>query len=194
MEIDRKLIQAFQKYAQELKDGCSCNDGWLPIEKIKGTQVPERAIPEQCEKCAPIRELELCWHETIVTRRLPTGDRLGEWENHWKCSCGKTGTSLGDYSAGDFVANHNALCNPDFTTKLHGTVWYVRHVLEVLGLWERFVDDVNPISPVLRCTGGQENGYKLSTNEINKFADILTNGTHLRDAALAFMEGVANNG
>ncbi len=30
---------------------CECDNGWLPIKNIKGTQCPERAIPEQCPTC-----------------------------------------------------------------------------------------------------------------------------------------------
>lgn len=172
-------------YAKGLMDGCECGGSGTYLVN-RGHHEHERLI--DCEKCAPIRELELCWHETIVTHHLPTGDRLGEWENHWKCSCGKTGVSLGDYSAGDYVANHNALCNPNLTTALHGTVWYLRHVLEVLGLWYEFVTDTKHRDEIVEIDAIYHGNKVWGT--MPKMYDILTNGTHLRDAVLSFMEEV----
>ena len=57
-----------------------------------------------------------------------------------------------------------------FTTALHGTKWLLRHYLEVLGMWDKFLD-----------------WLRVNLFE-NKYADILTDGLLLRDAVYAWME------
>ena len=78
---------------------------------------------------------------------------------------------------------------PNLSIAQRGTIPLIVHWMQVLGIWEEFVTWVNPISPVLSCTGGQENGYHLSSGEINKFADILINGKDRRNAITSFLEG-----
>jgi len=204
---DQKLILAFQKYAQGQMDGCEnkCNDGMIPVPvqslgrnyisremamdagmpEMEGESMPEPEPDwdwEPCEKCAPIRELELCWHE-----KWHYVDMLENNGSMWKCEqCGWEVLTYQDPNTFKYPV-------PDLTTKLHtsddGTVWYVCHVMEVLGLWERFVLNLN--FKIAQEDWGEENPTSFIIDKIDKkIADILTNGTRLRDAALAFMEEV----
>jgi len=165
---DRKLIQAFQKYAQGLIQGCKgCDrDGWAIAEGWGEGEGPDKKFPiKPCPTCAPIRGLE------FYPDKKNSCPRVENFRANEPCSV----KDECEYKTCDAP---NA--NPDLTTKLHGTVWYVRHVMEVLGLWREF----------------KHWFAHLDWSRLNKITgehdpkDILTNGTDLRDAALAFMEEV----
>lgn len=194
-ELSQSIMAECRPVAQGLISGCKDCDGTnlvfecseyghvkrSEVYEVRGTDASglshdkcgftvEFDSDNTCPTCAPVRELDFKQHY------WETWDENGEW----KCACGYVFPSKKRARAHESNHFHT---NPDLTRKLHdtpdGPVWYVRHVLEVLGKWDKFVEWVNPISPVLSCTGGQGNGYHLSSDEINKFAKITSNGKWL---------------
>ena len=58
---------------------------------------------------------------------------------------------------------------------------------EEQGMWEAFIQDINPISPVLRSHGGGR--YILSPDEILEFARMITDLNTLLPKFIEFKEG-----
>ena len=138
---DQQIIQALAKIREERLALCEnkCNEGMIPVpvqsmgrniisrEMAMDAGMPEaegHPLPEPepdwdwepCEKCLPMRELELCWHEFPHQVGRYNCLHCDEW-----------------LDAGDK--------NPDLTTHQHGSKLWITHALDVLGLLDEFLND-----------------------------------------------------
>jgi len=186
---DRTIITHLAAKQRELQAGCECggsgevNCKFVSLHDIDGKHAyyaPDGYQGEcgslkicldcngtwkiPCSTCAPIRELELCWHESMEKRM-------------YTCKhCG--------------VHPLDQFPHPNFTTALHGTKWLLRHYLEVLGMWEEFVEwhDRNTHANISHPLAKAYTWKNISQPAIHASADILTDGLLLRDAVYAWME------
>lgn len=115
-----------------------------------------------CPTCAEIRGLDLCWHET------DSGLHATMHTPH-KCKhCGQ-----------------KYLDNPDLTTHMHGSKLWIVHAMQVLGLWDEFVEwhDLKCFAKLRMKGDWCVADFSLRARAS---ADILTDGKHLVDALHSF--------
>ena len=113
---DQQIIQALAKVREGRLALCECggkgyvrpdNTGLAPWDDEWRDKIP-------CPKCAPMRELELCWHESMEKRMYTC--------KHCKA-----------HPLDQFP-------NPRLTTHQHGSKLWITHVLDVLGLLDEFLN------------------------------------------------------
>jgi len=147
-----------------------------------------------CPTCAPLRKLEkeLCWKDGKEIMPVCQEPSHEECYSGWICeSCGQVG------NWNDVNREHRIpkIDNPDLTTKLHitddGPVWYLRYLLESVGLWDKFMlRHFKKALYVKKFRESSNNVFTVKLGGAGAIADILTNGLHLRDAVGSFMEGI----
>ena len=164
MADHKQIITDLAAIQKTVLDGCKCGGIGLELN-------PPNSLYENtggaCPDCAEVRALDLCWHEWKISN---------EELDIYRCvNCNRTSDEYG-------IRRYH----PDLTTHMHESKLWIVHVMQVLGEWDGFMLHVNPISPTLSSQMG--GAYQLSTKEILKFADILTDGEHLVPAIEAYLK------
>jgi hypothetical protein len=114
MNKSKRIMEALAKIQGEAKKSCECGGSGKKKHYYSGDVW--KVIP--CPKCADIRALDLCCHERTI-------EMIEQWSIGGTIpSCPVCGLSEMEYKG-----------VPDLTTALHGSIWLVRHWMEVLGVW-----------------------------------------------------------
>lgn len=151
----KQLIEHFANVQQELLENCECGGACKYIQKTwdswhgayehdcQHPRVEEEEFddcgaycdgytPIPCPTCAEIRELELCWHESIG------------YDNMWSYGsvCRHCGISNSEMiKMPDKVGHYpQKYPNPDLTTAMHGSKLLVVHIMTVLNLLDDFLN------------------------------------------------------
>lgn len=122
---DQQVIQALAKIRDERLPLCECG-GSGEASSDENKFVPMEGT---CPKCLDMRGLELCWHE-----KWHYVDMVENNGSMWKCEqCGWEVLSYQDPNTIKYES-------PDLTTHPHGSKLWITHALQVLGVWDEFVE------------------------------------------------------
>lgn len=143
--------------------------------KCAGCPTIQNIIP--CSTCQPWRELrkELCWHEIVRLRKRVEG--VGGYINNAVCRCGYGERDVESLKSQTEIQAHLNK-NPNLTTAQHGDIPLIVYWMQVLGIWDEFLD-----WQVSRLNAGNMTIYEKD------FADILITGTLRLEAVVSFLEG-----
>lgn len=197
MEDSKQFHDSLTRVLRGRVDNCECEGSGL---KATCDKDPSDITDNQCPKCAqPLKALEALakWRDEDIpslmsddaTRNIlacahnvcVNSVRGQMYSDSWAKLLNKTDTLR---EAMGYLEKSNpnyATLNPDGTFKCV-------EAMQMAGLWDGFVIDVNPISPTLSSHDGGR--YKLNDGEILKLAKLMSNGKLLLTEINSYLEGV----
>jgi len=207
MNKDKEIIELLRKQSQHKIDNCKeCdNTGEVPSYVICQSCNFKHGIEAKsvccaymdlmpmdfkpCEKCSPIRELDLKWYENCKHK---WGNKTTNVPNAYAVhTCSKC-SICGFQNHEDGPIHSTSFTNPDLTTAMHGSIPLVVHWMQVLGIWREF-------ELFIELTYYAIDGGIPGVKNIPPFftehslIEILINREHLRDAIASFLAGRADN-
>lgn len=128
-ELNKQIITTLALVKEEVLAGCKC--GGSGEERVYRDHLGIVDSVDPCPDCAEVRALDLPVPKHDLRYSHPIGGI------YWKCACGEEGYN--HYK----VKEHVNPEIPDLTTHMHGSKLFLVHVMQVLGVWEGFLWELN---------------------------------------------------
>ncbi len=185
MPNHQAIITELAKVRVEVKAGCKTCGGSGIVSTLcceRDEQWNECAIcggagfaETPCPDYAEVRALDLCWHScekgTIDKRYIPE-------EVYYCDGCGEGPRTFKD----DWG-------NPDLTTHMHGSKLWLVHVMQVLGVWDKFMlQHFKQALYVKKFRESSNNVFTVKLGGAGAIYDILTDGEKLVLAVEAWLK------